>query len=91
MKWLGLDCRRIDELQTFARIDTGETVVWAAKRNGYLWHATADGIHAVCSATVVVDLGHDPYPSTFDRSSDLMTCIRCQERVRRVRPKVVQQ
>jgi hypothetical protein len=75
---------RYDEHAVFVRTDTGETVIWVAKRNGYLWHATGDKIHAVCSASVLVDLVHDPYPSTVDRSSDLMTCLRCQERVRRV-------
>lgn len=45
-----------------------------------LYHATADGLNPVCPTRV--ELGdHNPYPSVFDRSNDLMTCQLCAERV----------
>ena len=78
---MGSLIQRDDETKTFVRIDTRQTVVWAARKDGWLWHATSDGIHAVCRSDVIVDLDHDPFPSTVDRSDDLMTCVRCQERV----------
>jgi hypothetical protein len=81
MGWLGTSIRRNDELVVYIRLDTRETVVWAAKAGGYLWHATADGIHAVCNPRYIVDLDHDPFPSTVDRADDIMTCVHCQERV----------
>jgi hypothetical protein len=80
--------RRDDELETFIRLDTRHTIVWAAGRNeGCIWHATEDGIYAICSRKIVVDLDADPYPSTVDRSNDLMTCVRCQDHTARVRSK----
>lgn len=51
-----------------------------------LYHATADGRSPVCGTPV--ELGeHEPYPSVFDKSNDLMTCQLCAERVYRVREK----
>jgi len=81
MGWMGTSVRRNDELVVFIRLDTRETVVWAAKKDGYLWHATADGVHAVCNVQIIVDVDFDPSPGTVDRSRDTMTCVRCQERV----------
>jgi hypothetical protein len=81
MGWLGTSIRRDDETVVYIRLDTRETVVWAAKADGYLWHATADGIHAVCHVAIIVDLKYDPDPSTVDRANDTMSCVRCQERV----------
>jgi hypothetical protein len=78
--------KRDDELVTFVRLDTRETVVWVAGQNeGCIWHATSDGLAAVCSKAILVDPNHDPYPSTVDRSNDLMTCVRCAERVARLK------
>jgi hypothetical protein len=82
VKFLGaIECKRNDELVVYIHLRTRQTVVWAATRKGWLWHATTDGIHAVCKSSIVVDLNHDPWPSTVDRARDLMTCVRCQERV----------
>lgn len=79
--------KRNDELATFILIRTRETVVWAAGRNeGCIWHATVNGLHAVCSRAIIVDIDWNPYPSTVDRSNDLMTCDRCAGLVARVKP-----
>jgi len=77
---------RLDEEALFVRISDGASVVWknGAPRGGYLWHATVDGLHAVCSSAVIVG-DEDPYPSTPDRSDDMMTCNSCAGLVKRVR------
>lgn len=77
---------RIDMQTTFVRLDTGATVIWLAGASENLGHATEDGIHAVCSRALLVSPDRDPSPSTYDRSNDLMTCDRCAERVRRLKP-----
>jgi len=77
--------KRQDQIDRFVVIGTGETCVWGESRSG-LWHATVDGLHAVCSSTVVVELDlNDSGWSPFDRSNDTMTCENCADRVRRVR------
>jgi hypothetical protein len=72
---------RDDERATFVVRKTGETCVWKGSR-GFLWHATVDGLRAVCSRAIVL-VEDDPYPSTVDRSNDTMTCKRCQDMVTR--------
>jgi hypothetical protein len=84
MGWMGTDLHRDDELQLFVRIKDGASVVWRAAAS-CLFHATMDGLHAVCSSRVVVS-DEDPYPGTVDRSHDLMTCKRCASLVKRCRP-----
>src|SRR5579863_7997050 len=78
---------RADQLRAFVLISTGATVVWKSGKRTLIWHASVDGLHGVCSPHVLVT-DADPYPSTYDRSNDLMTCIRCQELVRRLPPVV---
>jgi hypothetical protein len=73
---------RQDEIDTFVVISTGNTAVWRAS-SSCNWHA-AVGKFAVCGAKVNDE---DPFPSTFDRSNDPMTCEKCQELVRRVKHK----
>ncbi len=81
MGWLGSSIPRDDERKTFVVTSTGETCVWKGSRN-CLWHATVDGLHAVCSRAIVL-VEDDHYPSTVDRSNDMMTCERCQDLVTR--------
>lgn len=81
MGWFGSSILRDDEQRTFVVTVTGETCVWKASRS-CLWHATVDGLRAVCSRAVAL-VEDDPYPSTVDRSNDLMTCRHCQDRVTR--------
>jgi len=81
MGWFGSSIPRDDETKTFAVTATGESCVWKASRN-FLWHATVDGLHAVCSRAIVL-IEDDVYPSTADRSNDTMTCERCQDLVTR--------
>ena len=79
---------RQDEIDWFNRISDGKTILWMAGAS-YLWHATTNGEVAVCSSSVRVyrDLNpdRDQFPSTQDRSNDLMTCERCQGLVRRIK------
>jgi len=82
MGWNGA-FRRDDELATFERISDDASVVWASSKTAYLFHATVDGITAVCNKKRLVDLDREIYPSTIDRSNDMMTCVLCQERVRK--------
>ena len=78
---MGTSIRRNDELVVYIRLDTRETVVWAAKRNGCIWHATSNGLRAVCNPSIAIDLKYDAAPSTVDRANDLMSCKSCQELV----------
>lgn len=79
MGWLGFP--RDDERKTFVVTATGESCVWKASKK-LLWHATVDGLRAVCSRAIVLT-DDDPYPSTVDRSNDSMTCERCEGLVTR--------
>lgn len=80
MGWMGTSVARDDERKLFVVIATGDSCVWKAPKST-LWHATVDGIHAVCSRAVIVT-DEDPFPSEVDRSTSLMACKNCQERVR---------
>lgn len=84
MGWMGTNIKRDDELAHFVRISDGMSVIWLFSVESHLCHASADNLHAVCRSDLVVSDSFDPYPSTVDRSNDLMTCIRCQGLVRRV-------
>ena len=75
----------MDEIDWFSRISDGKTVLWMAGATTFLWHATADGVVAVCSSAIRVDRQRDPYPSTIDRSCDTMTCTSCAGLVKRLR------
>lgn len=77
---------RFDETRRFARIADGAAVRWHCSTTRYLWHASADDRVAVCSSAVTVDPLRDPFPHTYDRSNDTMTCDRCAGLVRHVRP-----
>jgi len=80
MGWMGTGIARDDERKRFVVIATDESCIWKAAKST-LWHATVDGIHAVCSPAVIVT-DDDAWPSEVDRSDSLMTCKNCQERVR---------
>lgn len=77
---------RYDETDWFNRRSDGKTVLWmaAASETSYLYHATADGLVAVCSSLIAIDRERDPSPGTVDRSQDTMSCLRCQSLVRRI-------
>ena len=76
---------REDEKQRFVLIkDPCVTAIWKAQPNSCLFHATVNGLVSVCPARAVLT-DEDPYPSTFDRSNDMMTCDLCAEMVRRVK------
>lgn len=78
--------KRDDELATFVHIETRKPVIWVAGQNeGCIWHATADNKRAVCSFDIMIDLEANPYPSIVDRSNDLMTCLRCQDKVTKLK------
>jgi len=79
--WMGTALKRDDENVVFIRLDTREVVVWVARANGWLWHATSDGVHAVCNVRTFVDVAYNPWPTTVDRSNDIMTCVHCQGKV----------
>jgi len=81
MNTLRINHQRADQLRTFVKRDTRETVVWAAGRNRFLWHATVDRLHSICNRNIIIDVENNPYPSTHDRSNDLMTCMSCQDLV----------
>ena len=94
--WLSL---RQDEIDWFDRIRDGKPALWmcgelteasqqrksGGPRAGYLWHATCDGKVAVCSPKIAVDRDRNPYPHTYDRSCDTMTCENCTRLVRRTK------
>ena len=75
---------RYDEIDWFERISDGKTALWMSGGPALLWHATVDGKVAVCSSKIAVYRERNPYPNTVDRSSDLMTCERCADLVRRI-------
>lgn len=77
---------RQDEIDWFYRVSDDKTVLWMASGgHSCLWHATTDGVLAVCSSEIHIHRSRDPYPSVVDRSADAMTCLRCATMVRRVR------
>jgi hypothetical protein len=74
---------REDQLHAFVVIATGQTAVWMVSRN-YLFHASVDGLRAVCNRAILVhgsDFG-DGWGE--DRSKSTLTCAGCAERVRRL-------
>lgn len=58
-------------------------VQWRSHPRSCLYHATLDGREALCGVKGLVET--NPYPSCEDPGNDLMTCLHCQEMVRRVR------
>jgi hypothetical protein len=63
----------------------GIVVTWRASER-HLFHATRDGVRALCNRKLKLPMTvEESCPSTFDPSNDLMTCERCAERVYRVR------
>ncbi len=78
---------REDETTRFVLIkDPCVTAIWKAAPNSCLFHATVNGLTSICPARARLT-DEDPYPSTYDRSNDMMTCDLCAELVRRVRVK----
>jgi hypothetical protein len=57
---------------------------WRAGPRSCKYHATIDGRAALCGAPIRQDT-HNPYPSVWDPSDDIMTCDHCAARVRRIR------
>jgi hypothetical protein len=73
---------REDLRHTYVVMTTGETAIWLTSRS-CIYHATVDGLRAVCNRAILVyedGAGHGE-----DRSDSVMTCVKCQERVRRVK------
>lgn len=81
---------RYDEIDWFERLSDSKPVLWmaAASETSFLWHATADGLVAVCSSRIAIDRHRDPHPGTVDRSNDTMSCERCQGLVKRIKQPV---
>jgi hypothetical protein len=56
--------------------DRGVTVVWNYAPSSYIYHATTNGLRAVCGARVVLQ-EEEPGVGAFDRSKNVMTCQKC--------------
>jgi hypothetical protein len=75
---------REDQFHTYIAIATGQTVIWLVS-SSYLYHATVDGLRALCNRAILV---RENASVLEDRSNSTMTCHKCAGRVRRVRPDV---
>lgn len=64
-------------------LGTQVQVRWMSHCKSHIIHATVDGKVSLCGSGNLVE-GQIPI-SCFDPSSDLMSCKKCQERVRRVK------
>jgi hypothetical protein len=56
--------------------DRDVTVVWNYSPTSFLYHATRDGLKAVCGAQTVLQ-EEEPGMGAFDRSKNVMTCRKC--------------
>jgi hypothetical protein len=75
---------REDQIDTYVVIASGQTAVWLVSKQ-YIYHASVDGLRAVCNRAILVR-ENDCCGSEYDRSNSLMTCRKCADRVRRVKP-----
>ena len=66
-------CRR------WFHIKSGVEVKWMMHESSALYHATIDGKISVCGCSNLIDIKH----FLIDPSNDLMTCLNCQDLVRR--------
>lgn len=56
--------------------DRSITVVWNYSPKSFIYHATANGLKAVCGAQTVLQ-EEEPGIGAFDRSKNVMTCQKC--------------
>lgn len=67
----------------FFDLRSGVEVFWMTHPRTTMIHATFDGRSSLCGCQT--PLTNEIPSSMLDPSNDLMTCMRCQEQVRRVR------
>lgn len=74
---------RRDQIDQFVSLYDKRPVEWLEARGSRMFHASANGITALCRFNIKVCKSNTI--SSHDRSSDVYTCQKCQELVRRVR------
>lgn len=73
---------REDQHHTYVLISTSEPVIWLAS-SSHVYHASLDALRAVCNR--IIRVYEDGSGWSEDRSNSVMTCIKCAERVRRLK------